>query len=404
MPKIDKKTLKILPRTNIRIYKFENRNTYFCSFYIGLGHTNKKSGKFEKTLQTKNVNEAIKKATELYKEWFRTHTDTKRVKAKDFDIDIASPYLQFKIRKYKNKTHLKNNEQGERDKAKWNNYLKPFFEDVDYTDLELVEDIINDELLSKLKDDGKTGNTINKYMSLITQMFKRGQQRGLVNFVPDTPTQQVINTPRVPYENEELNLINNRCREEYNKTRDIFFLESKDYYNLLRSAGFRPGLEPLSLRRKDFQFISSPNNPDDAKLKFTIWGTKTKPIHYPIANDYFAKNIFPEIVNRHQNLTDDDYLLFPFVKERKSLKHKTGKLFVRFSKDLNLYHHKGGTRPLYSIRHTYATEEYKKGTSIEDIAVLMNTSPRMVLSVYLGHTDESLVQLANRRGKFKVVK
>ena len=202
MPKIDKKTLKILPRTNIRIYKFENRNTYFCSFYIGLGHTNKKSGKFEKTLQTKNVNEAIKKATELYKEWFRTHTDTKRVKAKDFDIDIASPYLQFKIRKYKNKTHLKNNEQGERDKAKWNNYLKPFFEDVDYTDLELVEDIINDELLSKLKDDGKTGNTINKYMSLITQIFKRGQQRGLVNFVPDTPTQQVINTPRVPYENE----------------------------------------------------------------------------------------------------------------------------------------------------------------------------------------------------------
>ena len=133
MPKIDKKTLKILPRTNIRIYKFENRHTYFCSFYIGLGHTNKKSGKFEKTLQTKNVNEAIKKATELYKEWFRTHTDTKRVKAKDFDIDIASPYLQFKIRKYKNKTHLKNNEQGERDKAKWNNYLKPFFEDVDYT-------------------------------------------------------------------------------------------------------------------------------------------------------------------------------------------------------------------------------------------------------------------------------
>ena len=282
--------------------------------------------------------------------------------------------------------------------------MKPLFDEVDYTDLELVEDIINDELLSKLKDDGKSGNTINKYMSVLTQMFKRGQRRGDVKFVPETPTQEVINTPRLPYENQELNLINNRCREEYNKTRDIFFLESKDYYNLLRSAGFRPGLEPLSLRRKDFQFISSPNNPDDTKLKFTIWGTKTKPIHYPIANDYFAKNIFPEIVNRHQNLTDDDYLLFPFVKERKSLKHRTGKLFVRFSKDLNLYHHKGGTRPLYSIRHTYATEEYKKGTSIEDIAVLMNTSPRMVLSVYLGHTDESLVQLANRRGKFKVVK
>ena len=404
MPKIDKKTLKILPRTNIRIYKFENRNTYFCSFYIGLGHTNKKSGKFEKTLQTKNVNEAIKKATELYKEWFRTHTDTKRVKAKDFDIDIASPYLQFKIRKYKNKTHLKNNEQGERDKAKWNNYLKPFFEDVDYTDLELVEDIINDELLSKLKDDGKTGNTINKYMSLITQMFKRAQARGIVSFVPDTPTQQVINTPRVPYENEELNLINNRCREEYNKTKDIWWLDFKDYLNLLRSAGFRPGLEPLNLKRKDFRFVSSKKNPNDKELVFDIWGTKTKPNHRPIANKFFTKHIFPEVRDRHSNLSDNDYLLFPNHKDRKALKHKTGKLFVRFSKELGLFYKNGGTRPLYAIRHTYATEQWKNGTTIEDIAELMNTSPRMVISVYLGHTDEAILQLANRRGKLKVVK
>ena len=98
--------------------------------------------------------------------------------------------------------------------------------------------------------------------------------------------------------------------------------------------------------------------------------------------------------------------MFPNIKDRKSLKHKTGKLFVRFSKELNLYHHKDGTRPLYSIRHTYTTEQWKKGTTIEDIATLMNTSPRMVINVYLGHTDEALVQLANRRGKgkLKVVK
>ena len=404
MPKIDKKTLKILPRTNIRIYKFENRNTYFCSFYIGLGHTNKKSGKFEKTLQTKNVNEAIKKATELYKEWFRTHTDTKRVKAKDFDIDIASPYLQFKIRKYKNKTHLKNNEQGERDKAKWNNYLKPFFEDVDYTDLELVEDIINDDVLSKLKDDGKSGNTINKYMSILTQMFKRAKDRGIVSYIPDTPTQQVIATPRMPYENEDLNLINNRCREEYNMTKDIWWLEFKDYLNLLRSAGFRPGLEPLNLKRKDFRFVSSKKNPNDKELVFDICGTKTKPNHRPIANKFFTKHIFPEVRDRHSNLSDNDYLLFPNHKDRKALKHKTGKLFVRFSKELGLFYKNGGTSPLYAIRHTYATEQWKNGTTIEDIAELMNTSPRMVISVYLGHTDEAILQLANRRGKLKVVK
>ena len=60
---------------------------------------------------------------------------------------------------------------------------------------------------------------------------------------------------------------------------------------------------------------------------------------------------------------------------------------------------------MYSIRHTYATEQYKKGTSIEDISILMNTSPRMVMSVYLGNTDEALVQLHKRiPKKLKVVK
>jgi len=404
MPVIDKKTLTKLPRTNIQIYKFDKGKNYYCRFHIGSGH-GVKSKRYEKCLNTQNIKDAIKQSNILYKDWFRKHADTKR-KEKDFDLDIAQPFLHFRIRKYKNRTDLKNNEQGERDKSKWNNYLKPFFEDVDYTDLELVEDVINDDLLSKLKDDGKSGNTINKYMSLITQMFKRGQKRGDVKFVPDTPTQQVINTPRMPYENEELNFINNRCREEYNKTKDIFWLEFKDCLNLFRCAGFRPGLEPLSLKRKDYEFVSSKNDPNDKKLKFTIYNTKTEPVHYPIANDWFAKHIFPEIENRHSNLTDNDYLLFPNNENRKQLKHKIGKLFVRFSKDLNLYHHKGGTRPLYSIRHTYATEEWKKGTTIEDIAVLMNTSERMVLSVYLGHTDEALVRLANRRGKgkLKVVK
>ena len=115
--------------------------------------------------------------------------------------------------------------------------------------------------------------------------------------------------------------------------------------------------------------------------------------------------MFSEILNRHKNLKDDDYLLFPFIEDRKTLKNRTGKIFSRFSKDLNLYYHKGGTRPLFSIRHTYATEQWKKGTTIEDISKLMNTSPRMVMSVYLGNTDEALVQLHKRiPKKLKVVK
>ena len=406
MPKINKDSLKILPRTKIWIYKFENKNTYFCRFYVGLGHKNYKSGKFEKTLKTKNINDAITKANEFYKEWFREHTDTKQqVREHDFDLDIAQPYINYKVRKYKNRTDIKNADQGVRDKSKWQ-YMKPMFDEVDYTDLELVEDIINNDLLSQLKDEDKSGNTINKYMSVLTQMFKRAKDRGKVSFIPDTPTQQVINTPRYPYENQELNFINERCRELNIKEIDDFHLHSKDYYNLCRSAGFRPGNEPLSLRRKDCEIISSPNNPNDKKLKFTIYNTKTEPYHYPIANDWFLKHIYSEINERHKEYQNDhDYLLFPHIKNRRTLQHKTGKLFTSISKDLNLFYHKGGTRPLYAIRHTYATEQYKQGTIIDDIATLMNTSPRMVLNVYLGHTDQSLINLANRRGNnFKVVK
>ena len=39
-------------------------------------------------------------------------------------------------------------------------------------------------------------------MSVLTQMFKRGQRRGDVKFVPDTPPQEVINPPRLPDENQ----------------------------------------------------------------------------------------------------------------------------------------------------------------------------------------------------------
>ena len=119
---------------------------------------------------------------------------------------------------------------------------------------------------------------------------------------------------------------------------------------------------------------------------------------------FFTEHMFPEIRDRHSDLTDNDYLLFPDIKERNLLKQKTGKLFFRFSKELSLYYFKGGTRLLYSIRHTYATEQWKKGTSIQDIAELMNTSTRMVINVYLGHTDEALLKLSERRGKLKVVK
>ena len=47
MPKIKKETLQILPRLNIHIYKYGNGKNYYCKFYIGVGHANFKSKRFE---------------------------------------------------------------------------------------------------------------------------------------------------------------------------------------------------------------------------------------------------------------------------------------------------------------------------------------------------------------------
>jgi len=240
-------------------------------------------------------------------------------------------------------------------------------------------------------------------------MFKRAKDRGVVNVIPDTPTQRVIDTPRHPYENKELNLINRHCEELYNDKKNIFYLDSKDFFNLCRCAGFRPGLEVLNLKRKDFHYETDAKDSKYKILRFDVWGTKTKPKHHPIANSFFTAKIFPEILNRHKDkeLTEDDYLLFPFEKNRNSLKNKTGKLFVDISKKLKLFYKDNGTRPLYSIRHTYATELYKGGASIDDIAFLMNTSERMVMNVYLGFSSQNLINVHKRvykNSNLKVIK
>ena len=405
MPKINKDSLKIL-KNGVKVFKYENKFSYNCYFHVGSAYT--KSGKKYFGLGTKNIHEATIRANEHYKKWHTTNTD-KSKKFIDFDLDIAQPYIRFKIRKYRHKTDIKDNEQGYRDKAMWTNVLQPYFEDINYNDTEEVERIIDDEILSDLKESGKSGNTINKYMSILTQMFKRAKDRSVVSVIPDTPTQQVINTPRFPYEHAELNLINRQCDELANTKKDIFFLGSKDYFNVCRSAGFRPGLEVLNLKRKDYKFLTDAKDPNYKVLEYTVWGTKTKPIHKPIANSFFTKNIFPEIINRFVSaeLKDDDYLLFPFLKNRKKLKNKCGKLFVDISKKLQLFYKDNGTRPLYSVRHTYATELYKNGATIDDIATSMNTSPRMVMSVYLGLTSQSNVNLHKRvyaKNNLKIIK
>ena len=96
MPKINKDTLKTL-KNGVKVFKYENKNSYNCYFQVG--STYAKSGKKYYGLGTKNINDATIRANTKYKEWHTTNAE-KSKKFLDFDLDVAQPYLRYKIRKY----------------------------------------------------------------------------------------------------------------------------------------------------------------------------------------------------------------------------------------------------------------------------------------------------------------
>ena len=392
MPKIDKNTIKLLPKNrSLKIYKKENLPNYYCSFYVGSNIM--KSGNKEMSLRTSNVKEALKKAPTIFKDFFDENRDkiisTKSIP--DIEKDISIPFFKVRIRKYQDKGKIGNLNQGVRERLRWNNYILNFFKDVDYNNPELVNDAI-DNLVNDLREDKKTDNTISKYLNILSLMFKRAHNLGTIKYIPEMPSLTIINQHRTSYFNEELNLINRRLEKEYKKTKNKEYLEIKDYINLIRSAGFRPGIQPLMIKNFQYQFLTDKENPNEPILQFTLFNTKTSPKHKLTCHPYFTKNIFPEIQNRIEKRSSEDYLLFPNEKNRQKLYNRISKVFVRISKELDLYYRNGQSRPLYSIRHTFISNRYNSGTSLELLAKTSNTSEKMLRKHYLDNEDTMAIE------------
>ena len=391
MPKINKKTLITFPRIpSLKIYQFENSTNYFCNFYVGTHIL--KSGNKEKSLKTKNVNEARKKAKEEYYKFFNS-TEAKKESNINFDLDIAQPFFKFRIRHYRNKNP--DSTQAQREQQRYENYIKKFFEDIDYRNIDELDDAI-EEMKENLKQDNKTDNTISKYFNILSLMFKKAVDNNVISKMPYFPPLKVVNQVRHSYQNAELNLINRKLDEEYKRTEDSFYLDMKDYLNLIRSAGFRPGLEPLKVKMFQCEFIL--NRKTNLKDIYAIKLFKTKTGKNPrlFCHPFFTKNILPEILKRHQR-SAEDFLLFPNSElTRRSLYAKIGKTFTRLSKELGLYYRGGTTRPLYSIRHTFAKNNYISNAPLSIIARQMNTSEKMLHSAYLDDDDILLSEEYNK--------
>ena len=391
MPKINKKTIFRFERIPVSVFQFENSKNYFVRYYVGR-QKDASSGNKDKTLKTQNINEAKVKAKKIYFEYL--NNPTPKEKEIDFNIDIAQPFFKHRIRHYRNKNP--DSTQGIREKQRYENYIGKFFEDVNYRNIDELDDAI-EELKENLKQDDKTDNTISKYFNILSLMFKKAVENNVLSKMPYFPPLKVVNQVRHSYHNDELNLINRKLDSEFKRTKEKFYLHMKDYVNLIRSAGFRPGIEPLKIKNFQCQFVLNRKTNQKDILAITLFNTKTKPKHRLFCHPFFAKNIYPEILSRNPQPSPEDYLLFPHSDEnRRKIYQKISKIFTRISKELNLYYRGGTTRPLYSIRHTFAKNNYVANAPLSVIAKQMNTSEKMLHSAYLDDDDILLSEEYNK--------
>ena len=386
MPKIDKSSIKEIKNCDtLRVFRYENSKNYYVSFYVSKRYS--KNGRYEQSLKTKNVNEAASKAKELWR-GFDKEAVQKTDKECNFDKDIAQPFFKSRLKKYIAKGTP---QYAKKEEQRYINFIKPYLENVDYRKVEYLENAV-DDLVIELKQDKKLKDTtISKYINLVSLLFQKGFNMRKIEQLPDLPTMQRINEERPMYLPREIRQIVNALIDEYRRTEDPFYDECADYVNFCRSCGVRPGLEPLRIKKFQQRFINDPENPNEPVLVFTI-KTKTKPKHKLTMHPEFVRQVFPKMMSRYSSSTAEDYIFFPKEKNREKVYDRIRKNFTRVSRELELYYRNGKERPLYSIRHTFITNQVNQDVPMQIVADSSSTSIPVINSNYLEDDDQTILK------------
>ena len=153
----------------------------------------------------------------------------------------------------------------------------------------------------------------------------------------------------------------------------------------LANTGIRPS-EYYKLQWRDIT-LHRIQGSDTSKEEFVleiIIPTKTKTGKRVVISNPQAFTSYIKIREFSKYIKETDYVFTNY--DGSCLKH-IGNTFTRRLKELGLYISRNGKkRPLYSLRHYYATERLKAGASIYDVALNLGTSVQLIEKHY-SHMD-----------------
>ncbi len=257
---------------------------------------------------------------------------------------------------------------------------------------------------------GKVPNfsTISTHNAALNRVYKTAIDKGymLETLVPKLLNSGKKPTPRPYFSKEDYRKISSNIRFHWDKahkqlSKDIRFI-LWNYVLILANTGMRCGKESLSIKWNDLRL----NNDGDIEIR-VIGKTGDRTL---IAQDVFENTTKP--LKRLQDIHDDLQGLefkelfkraeYIFRMPNGEVPHSKvlSKAFTVFIKKLGIqFDSKGHKRTLYSLRHTYATQQLAENkTDMHTLARQMGTSQKM-LEDYYSKVDSTMhaKQLSGRQ-------
>ena len=368
---------KIIERIRIKncdtlsLIKFDNSKNYFASFYTGKSQKNR-SGMTIISTKTNNQKESTKIAKELWKNTPRVEVKERPVQFNHMCADIFPKFFSFAKRSKKEINMYKN-------------YIAPI---MDQVDVRKTDDLITaiEEVKQSCLDRDLKGKTIKKYINIVSLGLGYAQERNLLSKRPKMPSIDTSDSEDRPaFELKEIKQIVERIKEEGRLTEDEFYFEMADFVDFQRSVPVRPGKEPLRIKYKDTSVLQHIKYKGEKVLHINLKDTKTAKKHQLTVNPYFYDEIFTKSMQERNPIRrPETYLFFPNETNRDKLYERIRKNFRRITDLLGLtFNQLGQLRTLYSIRHTFFEERYKKGATMDSLAVMGNTSNEMLRKHYI---------------------